>query len=114
MKKGTHIVVYVVVEAARSRSFPLDMLRYDSAAPATERDSNLIERSIEGSDIGKKRILLRRFAPAGSDPRNFACEDRWRSFGWKVVGVFPEEHRDLANDRVAEAEAAPGITGSGS
>lgn len=70
---------FVIVEPSRSRSFPLDMLRYSSCVPARETDSHAIE-----SERGA-RVLLRRFSRDGSVRAPAAGESRWESFGWKVV-----------------------------
>ncbi len=60
--------------------FPIDMLRYDCAFTATQHDS----------DIAQYRDHLRRVVLVSrrvndSDP----TAERWRSFGWTVVNVFP-------------------------
>lgn len=63
-------------------SFPIDMLRYDAAWPATEQDSQLIERTIRHShaDIeGTSTVEV--FAT-----RDLTV-DRWRSFGWFVESM---------------------------
>ncbi len=75
--------------------FPIDMLRYDRAVPATERDANTITREgrTELVDDGKgntvwttsaRRVSLVRYSSAG---KSGPCIERWRSFGWRVVEV---------------------------
>jgi hypothetical protein len=67
-----------------SLGFPIDMLRYDSAWPASESDANAITRSV---------------AHAGSDGpvdieiymRQYPTVARWRSFGWVVYAVYDAE-----------------------
>jgi len=68
------IYSYILTVEGRGE-FPLDMLRYEQAYPATERDSYRI------TERGKRQIELaiqttRFFTPTGG---------RWESFGWKVV-----------------------------
>lgn len=80
-------VMHMVVESRQVRSFPLDMLRYDNCVPATEADSNAIEKSINGdsSTHGVLRVTLRRFAVDNDRYRQRSALDRWLSFGWHVV-----------------------------
>ena len=59
-------------------NFPIDMLRYDSCYPKSERDSGLIESE------GRREVTLEsagRFAPS---------HGRWESFLWRVVKVNGE------------------------
>lgn len=78
MPKYTKIIAVV----QGSRSFPIDMLRYDNCRPATEADSRKImnsiqfphdirEEPVEVSVIGNGTMALTRA--------------RWESFGWRVV-----------------------------
>jgi hypothetical protein len=60
--------------------FPVDMLRYDKAWPASESDSRLISNSF--TDPVQHRIELRSL----KEP----TPARWRSFGWTVVAVNGE------------------------
>lgn len=90
--KATHTCTIIVVEG--SGDFPIDMLRYDSAAPLSEADSGIISRSFvdnsgppshpaHTSAPGKVRVALRAFHSVGNTP---ATHDRWlRGFGWEVV-----------------------------
>jgi len=61
----------VTVEGAFT--FPIDMLRYDAAYPASERDSACITAE------GKRQVTVRM--------PNAPTEGRWNSFAWKVVKV---------------------------
>jgi hypothetical protein len=64
-----------------SGPFPIDMLRYDCCSPATEEDSHIIERSMEGWkkwEVCVKCDLKNREWTAG----------RWQSFG---CSIFPME-----------------------
>ena len=58
---------------------PLDMLRYDSAWPATEIDANRADA--QDWDSGAKIIIMQ--------GKREPTERRWESFGWSV-----EVHRD--------------------
>lgn len=72
---------YVLTLVVRgSGEFPLDMLRYDRACPATEADAYAISGA---PDAPLRSIYLTRFAPAvGVDDNSLA---RWKSFGWTLV-----------------------------
>ncbi len=62
-----------------SLHFPLDMLRYDNAEPATSCDAATIE-SINNGDIPlghSTQVLIR--------GTRIPTIDRWRSFGWTVI-----------------------------
>jgi hypothetical protein len=69
-----------------SGQFPIDMLRYDRCCPATESDSNAINRQVkwDGEKTAKCHIELIRYSSAGKSGPNVA---RWASFGWKVLQV---------------------------
>lgn len=61
--------------------FPIDMLRYDGAHPASEGDSHIIENSVQNG-TGAKRVELVRV-----DTQRFwtPTVGRWQSFGWEVI-----------------------------
>lgn len=64
--------------------FPLDMLRYDDARPATEDDRVAIEHL--SGDCAPDRLAIR--VPTRIDliaPRRPATA-RWESFGWSLPG----------------------------
>ena len=65
--------------------FPLDMLRYDSCFPATQKDVSGISQSIERTNTEPvvKVRLGRLITNKGERP----TEARWRSFGWKVSDI---------------------------
>lgn len=63
-----------------SGPFPIDMLRYDCCSPATEEDSHLIERSMEGWT--KWEVCVK------SELKREWTAGRWQSFGWSI---FPME-----------------------
>jgi hypothetical protein len=87
---------FFVVEG--SGSFPLDMLRYDSACPATEEDSAIAQQHTE-----RRRVAL--VSRRVND--NFPTEARWRSFGWNVVGTYPERY-EAERARSADLTAGGG------
>jgi hypothetical protein len=58
--------------------FPLDMLRYDAAWPASEHDSGLIRQSVEHETRGPVEVVI--YA------RRRPTDGRWQSFGWTVLG----------------------------
>ncbi len=59
--------------------YPLDMMRYDCATPASEEDSDKIG-NLESRSAPVK-IRLKRFSSNGGK----ATAGRWESFGWTVV-----------------------------
>lgn len=63
-----------------SGRFPIDMLRHDSAVPATSADVDHILH-----EDGARVVCLRRFYPVGGIAEPVAM--RWRSFGWQVTEV---------------------------
>ena len=70
-----------------SLPFPIDMLRYDSAVPQDEDDSENILRSNGGcrpytGKNPKYRIKLVRFSYGV-----YPTIKRWESFGWNVISV---------------------------
>lgn len=72
--------------------FPTDMLRRDSARPATRRDERLItEMSAEHApdyDFLREKVMITLIIPnAGTRLRPLVA--RWESFGWSVVGSQP-------------------------
>lgn len=75
LRSGKRYLVRFAVEG--SGDFPIDMLRYDGAFPATERDSYKI------SEFDHRRVELEAWADGPST--RVPTEDRWKSFLWKVV-----------------------------
>lgn len=72
-------IAYLVV-SGKGR-FPIDMLRYERAIPATEKETNLICRDRE-----VRVIVLTCYNK--SPIYNNDNVGRWKSFGWNVVGQF--------------------------
>jgi hypothetical protein len=85
---------FLVVEG--SGSFPLDMLRYDSAFPYREEDSSHCQPEHEN----KRRIILCRRSK-NDQP---GSEMRWNSFGWKVLLATTDSYE--ATDFVREGISA--------
>lgn len=71
--------------------FPIDMLRYSLATPASETDSNAIEHNLEVRTSrlapGLQTITLRSVKDPTAGPAPSA--PRWKSFGWTVTDVKP-------------------------
>jgi hypothetical protein len=55
--------------------FPLDMLRYDSAVPASEGDAHRIEKQRDLRTVTLIRTSVNKLGPTVG---------RWESFGWTV------------------------------
>lgn len=58
---------------------PIDMLRYDSAWPASEAGSHLIEASIRYETTGSVEVIVCHRKPLTAA--------RWESRGWTVIGL---------------------------
>lgn len=72
------------------KRFPIDMLRYDGAYPASEREAHKISNTFyaEGGTSEPKPEELQ-IEVVGTF--NGAPQDaRWRSFGWHVTHVYDE------------------------
>jgi hypothetical protein len=57
-------------------AFPVDMLRYDSAVPASEADAHRIEKQRDLRTVVLTRTSVDKDGPTVA---------RWRSFGWEVI-----------------------------
>lgn len=94
----THGIQTYVAEGRGS--FPIDMLRYDSAWPASESDAARIMRTLDYSDTlqvnrPQVQIMLRR---AQVDVRSMPAVDRWRSFGWRVALTSERDPGEIHSD----------------
>lgn len=67
---------YVYAVVSGHGEFPIDMLRYDSCYPSSERDANAAD------DHGFRSVMVTRRIDGGY-PAHFT-NDRWASFGWDV------------------------------
>lgn len=74
----------ITVEGAGQ--FPIDMLRYDQAFPASEADSAIISQQADQRVVNLERISGVNI-PAG------ATLGRWASFGWRVVSCTVDRMR---------------------
>lgn len=99
---GFPVKVYRIDFMVQGRGdFPLDMLRYDRAWPASEADSGRIAGRVVVDELGRapRRVTLSHYE-AGKAPLHFHAGDpefaavrvgltpaRWRSFGWRIVHV---------------------------
>lgn len=83
--KPTHWLIEFTVRG--NGYFPIDMLRYDNAWPASESDSHLIQldRIAAGKDewLKPRNIKLQMASCNGLGPTSA----RWNSFTWEVVEV---------------------------
>jgi hypothetical protein len=90
--KATHS--HVVFEVRGRGEFPIDMLRYDMAAPYTGTDvSSILHPKMVAKPSGgegeieiNRVVKLCRFYPTGG--RRLPEAGRWLSFGWEVINVF--------------------------
>lgn len=78
-------IKYRVAPLSGLTHFPWDMLRYDGAFPAAERDSATIEGYVlRASTERKERRPVELVAVYNGSP----SDPRWRSFGWHVTDVW--------------------------
>lgn len=63
--------------------FPIDMLRYDAAYPASSEDAAKIEAAIRGETKGRTKVALISASPTAP------TGGRWESFTWRVEEVQP-------------------------
>lgn len=61
--------------------FPIDCLRYDSAWPAEERDSNAILAAHDDHDAPRRAVLIKTRWPAAP------TIDKWAAYGWTVTQI---------------------------
>lgn len=93
-------VVFFTVRSKGTEEFPLDMLRYDSCAPATGSDVTMMGCT----ELSRKLVKLRRFYPVGGkrEPNG----GRWLSFGWVVEDVYDEAGEERP-ERLLRSERGP-------
>ena len=84
---------YLVVEGVGE--FPLDMLRYDCAFPATEQDAGVALRH----ERDRRRVMLIRRSVFEGGPE----VGRWASFGWKMVYAGNDKVEATATRRKGSA-----------
>jgi hypothetical protein len=69
-----------LVKVTGKGTFPVDMLRYDSAVPASEEDAGLIEDTFQPRFPREPMTITVRMMRAPTTAR-------WESFAWKVSDV---------------------------
>lgn len=74
---------YQTFEVDCQFDFPLDMLRYDNAFPATERDAGKMHDTIAGHVRGET-IMVGRFV---STKAEIPSIERWHSFGCRISNI---------------------------
>lgn len=85
MKDRRTVIDFVVVG---SGEFPIDMLRYDSAWPATEPESYKVRCDYTVPHTQRRReVRLSMAAPLGKTGPTIG---RWKSFGWNVTFINGE------------------------
>lgn len=88
--------LHLLVEG--SGTFPLDMLRYDSAFPADESQSH----KLEGHRHERRAVALcRRGVSPTLHPNSLA---RWKSHGWEVTLQTPDRGFVLSRAEARNAE----------
>jgi len=68
--------------------FPVDMLRYDRACPATEVDSGLILKMIANPRLARHSQRVKIICHRNNGP----TYGRWASFGWSIIGPVKKHH----------------------
>lgn len=66
-------------------AFPIDMLRYDRAAPRHEQDSQLIEASFLGGFETRTMELVTYSCYAHANAPGVWTPARWNSFAWTLT-----------------------------
>lgn len=96
----------ISVISEKGYPFPVDMMRYDSCIPASERDSAIIRATMDPQDERARPgtvVELVKFSPVGG--RHEPTRGRWESFGWRVLtSVEVEDRRNqLVRAKIAGA-----------
>lgn len=71
------------IKVSGSLAFPIDMLRYDGAWPASEEESYKIAASVRHETEGRIEVELYVQGPLNRYP----CIGRWDSFSWDVIEI---------------------------
>jgi hypothetical protein len=69
--------------------FPVDMLRYDEAKPATPGDQALVSSHTDPYTDSSEEITVN-LVISGAEFRTPSA-DRWKTFGWEVLGLSDVE-----------------------
>ncbi|HYL22470.1 MAG TPA: hypothetical protein VEU74_11965 [Gemmatimonadales bacterium] len=77
----------------RGGFFPIDMLRYEAAYPASESDSGKMQNRCGPHFEPVEPVTIEKLHHSDKSPH--LCDGRWQSFGWKIVpeSVVTEEVR---------------------
>jgi hypothetical protein len=77
---------YVEFTVSGIGRFPVDMLRYDGAYPASSSDAGEMAKRIENTVAmpDRKPIRLRAAIPTGFRKNALPTVQRWNSFCWRV------------------------------
>ena len=94
------IITFVVEGSGR---FPIDMLRYDQAWPATVQAGIDITSTEPHDDQGNRVVQLH----AKQQP----TIGRWASFGWQVISVSPMATGKAREEVIKNAARATGCRG---
>lgn len=80
------MTTYTKIAATGSGQFPIDMLRFAQAWPATQSDSNNIERDPHAFEVGEVERTVTLLTDQSPTPH---AMERWDSFGWraKIIGM---------------------------
>jgi len=77
LTESTHMKMIQYRVCGNAGTFPMDMLRYDHAWPATEDDAHTIHSCLSGDTPILHRVQIVLFG--------LTCHaERWNSFGWEV------------------------------
>lgn len=78
--------VKVVFEVHGRSAFPTDMLRYDQCYPMQSADASKIDQMNDQLERAKTGdVSIRLSSEAQSAAQHGPTDERWRTFGWKVV-----------------------------
>lgn len=86
-----------------SGHFPVDMLRYDECFPATESEDS--GKIADTYSLERQVVVVGKWTCQSS---NLWTPERWRSFGWDIIGSFdnPYDARRAGEDALATGTVA--------
>lgn len=95
--------------------FPLDMLRRDCSRPASQVDRDMIARmsgEFCDSTIGITNVQIALVYDGDRRGHPVPNDARWRSFGWRTIGVpqIESERQLMAVAREVEAARRSGLS----
>tara|TARA_R110002020_G_scaffold32996_3_gene101034 strand:+ start:614 stop:937 length:324 start_codon:yes stop_codon:yes gene_type:complete len=92
------IIAFVVEGSGR---FPIDMLRYNQAWPATVQAGIDITTTEPHNDLGNRTVRLN----ATQQP----TIGRWASFGWQVISISPMPNGEAREQVIKNAARSAGF-----